>query len=124
MKFDAGLQLQDRGTQLVLHSSPGELRRLTRRDSCAAPGGSPQSLTLAWSDRVFGGLDCQITAAFEPGHGDLCGVRLVFRYPEGIPSMLAGFRWLGRNLAERFGPPLYIQGDSEQGEARWAVRGV
>jgi hypothetical protein len=121
--LDTGLFLEDRGTRLQWDSSPDDLRRFTRPDICAAPGGSLRPLTLAWNDRVFG-LRCQVTAAFPPGRDALCGVRLVFEYPEGIRSVLAGFAWLGRQLAAHFGPPLSIREDGEQGKAWWLVNGV
>src|SRR5262249_23539034 len=124
IELDAGLYLEDRATRLAWDTSPGELRRRTSPDYCAAPEGSPQSVTLAWNDRVFGGLQCQVTAAFEHGRENLCGVRLVFRYPEGIPSIPAGFQWLCRQLTDRFGPPLSMREDGEHGQARWRVGGV
>ena len=81
-------------------------------------------MRFAWNDR-FLGLRCQgHTATFTPGREALCGVRLVFQYPESIDSMPAGFRWLGRRLAEYVGPPLLSQEDGEQGETRWAIGGV
>jgi hypothetical protein len=120
--FGVGLQLEDRGIRLVWNSSPDELSRLSRPDFCG-PVGSAGSLTFAWNDCVFG-LNCQVTAAFQAGQGGLCGLRLVFRYPEGIGSMSAGFEWLGLHLAEHFGPPLFNQEDGEQGVSRWMVGGV
>ncbi len=122
--LEAGLYLEDRGIRLIWHSSPEELRRLTMPDYCAVPAWSGHSLVLAWDDRVFGGLACQVTAALEVGEGSLCGVRLVFRYPEWVHSLPAGFGWLGRHLAEHLGPPVSIQEDGERGEARWAIRGI
>jgi hypothetical protein len=118
--FGPGLQLEDRGIRLVWNSSPDELSRFSRPDFCSAPAGSAESLTFAWNDRVFG-LRCQVTTAFQPGQGGLCGLRLVFRYPEVIGSMPAGSEWLGRQLAEHLGPPLFSQEDGEQGESRWTV---
>jgi hypothetical protein len=122
--LDAGLLLEDRGTRLAWHSSPEELRRLTRPDFCVAPGEHPQTLVLAWNDRVFGGLPCQVTTAFEPGREDLRGVRLSLQYPEAVPSMPAAFRWLGKHLEGCFGRPMYLQDDGEQGEERWDIGSV
>jgi hypothetical protein len=121
--FRGGLYLEDRGVRLVWYTSPDGLRRATGPDFCAAPEGSAGPLTFAWNDRVFG-LRCQVTTRFTPGREALAGVRLVFRYPGGIDSMPVGFRWLGRQLARHFGPPLFSQEDGEQGEARWADGGV
>jgi hypothetical protein len=129
MAFDvaSGLWLEDRSKRLSWHSSLAALLAESRPDVCVTSRDSPPATTLAWNDRVWDGLRCQVTTVFGGKtfpQDTLQGLRIVFWYPEDIKRCPEGFRWLERQFSRRFGPPATSHDDGEQGESGWQLGDV
>ncbi len=111
-----GLWLEGRAARLTWRSSFARLRATTSPDSCVISRESPLIATVMWNDRVWNGLDCQVTAVFGddvPTRKKLHDLRIVFVSSE-VPRSLREYRlWLREQLIERFGSPAPPDGDRD-----------
>jgi hypothetical protein len=120
-----GLWLEGRGVQLAWYSTLEELQASTAPDFVTIRSvPAPPVTFLAWNDRVWSGLRCQVTTEFgglEHAGPLLTGVRVVCWYPEEVRGLPAGFGWLQGQLVERFGPPGSFQDNGQEGRALWQL---
>src|SRR5258708_7461326 len=67
LDIDTGMWLEQRGARLAWGSSPETLRNETQPDVCTVSADLRPATTLAWNDRIWGGLRCQVTTVFGSG---------------------------------------------------------
>jgi|GEM_PF-6477507 len=111
-----GLWLEGRAARLTWRSSFARVRATTSPDSCIISRESPLIATVMWNDRVWNGLECQVTAVFgddSPTRKKLHDLRMVFVAPEEILSPREHRLWLKEQLLERFGPPAPPDGERD-----------